>query len=186
MKSPGCTKLHKSYFMIYRNAQLNDLKEIVAIYNSTIEGRMVTADTAPVSEEDKLPWFHEHNSNTRPLWVVADAGKIIGWVSFNNFYGRPAYQGTSELSIYLHTSSRGKGYGKKILKHCINTAPSLQIHTILGFIFSHNIPSIQLFKNAGFEEWANLKEVARMDDKYYGLTIMGFKTSFNTIDFEEK
>jgi L-amino acid N-acyltransferase YncA len=167
--------------MIFRDAQLTDLEKIVAIYNSTIESRMVTADTTPVTVEEKLQWYHDHNSSTRPLWMVEEGGEVIGWVSFNNFYGRPAYSGTSEISIYLSPECRGKGYGKQILSTCIQQAPALKIHTILGFIFSHNVPSIQLFKNAGFEEWAHLKEVAVMDGQYFSLSILGLKTTLNTL-----
>lgn len=159
--------------MIYRNATLNDLPAIVAIYNSTIASRLVTADTEPSTVEDKMDWFKKHQSANRPLWVVENGTEMIGWVSFNNFYGRPAYDGTAELSIYLHPQSRGKGYGKKILQYCIEQAPSLNIHTLLGFIFSHNKPSIVLFEQAGFEEWGLLKDIAIMDDNKYSLSIYG-------------
>lgn len=159
--------------MIYRNATLNDLPAIVAIYNSTIASRLVTADTEPSTVEDKMDWFKKHQSVNRPLWVVENGTEMIGWVSFNNFYGRPAYDGTAEMSIYLHPQSRGKGYGKKILQYCIEQAPSLNIHTLLGFIFSHNKPSIVLFEQAGFEEWGLLKDIAIMDDNKYSLSIYG-------------
>lgn len=159
--------------MIYRNATLNDLPAIVAIYNSTIASRLVTADTEPSTVEDKMDWFKKHQSANRPLWVVENGTEMIGWVSFNNFYGRPAYDGTAEMSIYLHPQSRGKGYGKKILQYCIEQAPSLNIHTLLGFIFSHNKPSIVLFEQAGFEEWGLLKDIAIMDDNKYSLSIYG-------------
>ncbi len=159
--------------MIYRNATLNDLPAIVAIYNSTIASRLVTADTEPSTVEDKMDWFKKHQSANRPLWVVENEGEMIGWVSFNNFYGRPAYDGTSELSIYLHPESRGKGYGKKILQYCIEQAPLLSIHTLLGFIFSHNKPSIVLFEQAGFEQWGLLKDIAVMDNNKYSLSIYG-------------
>ena len=51
----------------YRNATFDDLPKIVAIYNSTIASRMVTADTEEVSVEDKLNWFNEllNNYNTK-------------------------------------------------------------------------------------------------------------------------
>lgn len=159
--------------MTYRNATTNDLPHIVDIYNSTIPSRLVTADTEPVSVSDKMAWFKNHEPKTRPLWMVEDNQKMIGWVSYNNFYGRPAYAGTAELSIYLHPDARGKGYGKRILQHCIDKAPSLQIHTLLGFIFSHNQPSIVLFEKAGFKEWGLLKDVAIMDEKKYSLSIYG-------------
>ncbi|RYY67998.1 MAG: N-acetyltransferase family protein [Chitinophagaceae bacterium] len=161
--------------MIYRNATLNDLPAIVAIYNSTISSRLVTADTEPVTVEDKLDWFNKHQGKTRPLWVVENDGIMLGWVSFNNFYGRPAYDGTAELSIYLHPDARGKGLGRQVLQYSISQAPSLNIHTILGFIFSHNEPSIQLFVKAGFEEWGLLKDIALMDGNKYSLSIYGLK-----------
>ena len=161
--------------MQFYDATLQDLSTIVDIYNSTIAGRMVTADTERVSTEDKLPWFHAHNPCTRPLWMVKENDDVIGWVSYNNFYGRPAYDGTSELSIYLHPSARNKGYGKIILDYCVGQAASLKIHTLLGFIFSHNEPSIRLFKNAGFEEWGILKDIAIMDGKHFSLSIFGLK-----------
>lgn len=160
--------------MTFRNATIRDLPLIVEIYNSTIAGRMVTADTEPVTIASKQKWFYEHNPEKRPLWIVEDDGsKTIGWVSFQNFYGRPAYDGTAEISIYIDETERGKGYGKRILQHSIAAAPALQIHTLLGFIFAQNAPSIDLFAKQGFEEWAHLKDVAVLDEKKCSLKIFG-------------
>lgn len=163
--------------MNFRDATEDDLFFIVDVYNSTVPGRMVTADTVPVQAKDKLNWFHQHNPQTRPLWIVTEEGKDMGWVSFNNFYGRPAYNGTAELSIYLHESARGKGLGKKILEACCAQAASLKINTLLGVIFAHNEPSLTLFKNAGFEEWAHLPNIALMDGKEYSVKILGKRIS---------
>lgn len=162
--------------MQFTNATLQDLPLIVEIYNSTIAGRMVTADTEPVTVADRLNWFNAHQPLTRPLWMIWEKDECLGWVSFNSFYGRPAYDGTAEISIYLHTAQRGKGYGKAILDHCTKAAPTLQIHSILGFIFSHNQPSISLFLQAGFEQWGMLKDIAVMDGRHYSLSIFGKKT----------
>jgi L-amino acid N-acyltransferase YncA len=162
--------------MHFRNALFSDLTTIVEIYNSTIASRLVTADTTPVSVMSKEEWFFEHNENTRPLWMIEDDNHTcIGWVSFQNFYGRPAYDGTAEISIYLHENMRGKGFGREILNYCIDKAETLQIHTLLGYIFAHNEPSIKLFMKAGFEEWAFLKDIAIMDEKKYSLKIFGRK-----------
>ncbi len=159
----------------YTAATVDDLPTIVSIYNSTIASRMVTADTELVTIEQKMDWFNMHNNN-RPLWMVEDQhAACVGWVSFQDFYSRPAYNGTAEISIYLQTNCRGKGYGKLILNHCIQNAPTLKIHTLLGYIFSHNIPSAKLFSNAGFKEWGIFKDIAIMDDKAYSLTIWGLK-----------
>jgi phosphinothricin acetyltransferase len=159
--------------LIYKHATLQDLPTIVAIYNSVIPGRMVTADTEPVSVESKVNWFNNHNPSKQPLFVVQDIDKVIGWVSLESFYGRPAYNQTAEVSIYLDESVRGKGYGKEILKHIIDLAPSFGIKSLLGYIFAHNEPSLKLFKSFGFEQWALFPNVAVLDGVERSLIIVG-------------
>ena len=166
-----------SEYIHFRIATLEDLPIIVNIYNSTIPSRMVTADTEPVSIDDRLEWFHEHTPSKRPLWVVEYEDEICGWVSLQSFYGRPAYNATAEISIYLHENFRGKGLGKKILSKVIEECPKFEIETLLGFIFGHNEPSIRLFSNFGFEKWAFLPEVAKLDGVKRDLVILGKKIS---------
>lgn len=158
---------------VHRIALLQDLPEIVAIYNSTIASRQVTADTEPVSVDSRLPWFYEHTPDTRPLWVVEGETGIIGWLSFSNFYGRPAYSGTAELSVYLHENARGKGLGRYLLNQAIAHAPQIKVHTLLGFIFGHNTPSMNLFASFNFEIWANMPRVATLDGIERDLIIFG-------------
>jgi phosphinothricin acetyltransferase len=137
---------------------------------------MVTADTEPVTLESKLQWFEEHSLDKRPLWIIEDSGNnIIGWASFQSFYGRPAYDATVEISIYLHPEQRGKGIGKEVLQYCIDYAPKLGIKTLLGFIFAHNEQSLNLFRHMGFEDWATLPDIAILDGQERGLKILGKK-----------
>jgi phosphinothricin acetyltransferase len=158
----------------FRNATIEDLPVIVEIYNSTVAGRMVTADTEPVSVESKIKWFHEHTPERRPLWMVENGkGETLGWVSVQSFYGRPAYNGTTEISIYLDPAFRGKGYGKKILADALEKCAALGIQTVLGFIFAHNEPSLKLFQKAGFEQWALFPNIAVLDDVERSLIILG-------------
>ncbi|HWK23644.1 MAG TPA: GNAT family N-acetyltransferase [Ureibacillus sp.] len=161
----------------FRDATIDDLPKIVEIYNSTIPGRMVTADTEPVTVEDRLNWFHAHNPTKRPLWVVETGNKICGWVSLQDFYGRPAYKATAEVSIYLDENFRGHGLGKTVLSKVIEAAPSCDVDTLLGFIFSHNEPSLRLFEKFGFERWAHFPEVATLDGIKRDLVILGKKLS---------
>lgn len=161
----------------FRYAIAKDLEAIVNTYNSTVAGRMVTADLEPVTVESKLVWFENHNHHNRPLWVIEHEGQYIGWMSFNSFYGRPAYAGTAELSLYLNAAARGKGFGKRSLEFALREAPQRSVHTLLGFIFGHNIQSIKLFTSLGFEHWGNLPKVANMGDAYRDLLIFGIKTN---------
>lgn len=156
-------------------ATLEDLPKIVQTYNSTIPSRLVTADLEPVTVVSKLQWFNAHSNNKRPLWLVMCDNRYAGWMSFNSFYGRPAYDSTVEVSIYLEEDFRGQGLGKACLQKAIYVAPDLGVRNLLGFIFGHNEPSLKLFKQFGFETWAHLPGVAIMDGIERDLIILGKK-----------
>jgi phosphinothricin acetyltransferase len=158
--------------MTTRLATINDLSEIVAIYNETIAGRMVTADTEEVTVEERRDWFNSHTEK-RPIYVYCGNNQVLAWLSYKSFYGRPAYDGTVEMSIYITASAQGKGLGKKLMEFAQEQAKLLNIKVLLGFIFSHNLPSVKLFNHFGFSVWGELPNVAIMDDKYYSLTIFG-------------
>ncbi len=159
----------------FRPALPEDLGEIVRIYNSTVSSRLVTADLEPVSVESRVEWFYRHTPGKHPLWVVEEAGKVIGWLGFQPFHSRPAYNATAEISLYLDETVRGRGLGPKILDFALETAPLLGVETLIGLIFEHNTPSIRLFEKAGFREWGFLPEVANLDGTRRGLKYFGRK-----------
>ncbi|MEB3161093.1 MAG: GNAT family N-acetyltransferase, partial [Synechocystis sp.] len=85
-----------------RDALATDLTAIVAIYNASIPNNLATGDTCAIAVESRRQWFAEHGAETYPLWVLENtAGDILGWLGFQQFYGRPAYHKTAELSIYI-------------------------------------------------------------------------------------
>ena len=92
--------------MICRDAVETDLAEIVAIYNASIPSRMATADLEPVSFESRQAWFHQHSPSDRPIWVMEVDRAIAGWLSFQSFYGRPAYHATAEISGVIYPQWR--------------------------------------------------------------------------------
>jgi L-amino acid N-acyltransferase YncA len=159
--------------MEMRDAVLSDLPLIVAIYNATIPSRMVTADTEPVTVDSRRPWFEQHSADRRPLWVAFEDGHVIGWLSYSSFYGRPAYDGTCEVSIYLDPQFRRRGLGSEMLRRSIQHAPAIGVSTLLGFIFAHNTPSLRLVEKHGFTRWGYLPRVAVLDGVERDLAILG-------------
>ena len=159
--------------LTHRMAQPDDLTQIVEIYNSTIPSRMVTADIEPVSVESRRAWFEQHSPGMRPLWVVDRGSEIGGWLSLSDFYGRPAYSRTVEVSVYVRDSARRCGIGAYLLSHAIAMAPELQIDTLIGFIFRHNEPSLSLVRRFGFSTWGELPRVAVLDSIERDVSILG-------------
>lgn len=166
------------------HAKIEDLPQIVAIYNETIGSRMVTADLQPVTVESRLKWFEEHTPDARPLWVMkamtdgtsSAQGKedqVIAWLSFQSFYGRPAYDSTAEISIYISSRFRGQGIGSLLIEKAIEACPEIAVKTLLGFVFAHNAGSLNLLRKYEFEQWALLPRVANLDGIERDLVIMG-------------
>lgn len=155
------------------DATLKDLERIVEIYNSTISSRTVTADLEPVTIESKREWFNEHSADFRPLWVMKINDEVVAWLSFQSFYGRPAYNATSEISIYISVENRLKGIGSILLEKAIQESSRLNINTLVGFVFAHNEPSLALLKKYKFEQWGYLPRVAILDNVERDLVIVG-------------
>jgi len=157
----------------FRDASPADLPAIVAIYNQTISGRMVTADLEPVTVEERQPWFAAHTPGQHPIWVAERDEHIVGWLSFSKFHPRAAYDATAELSIYIDTSERRQGLGAVFLQRAIAEAPSMGLKNLVGLVFGHNAPSLALFERFGFARWGTLPYVAELDGIERTLVIVG-------------
>ncbi|MBE9043973.1 N-acetyltransferase [Pleurocapsales cyanobacterium LEGE 10410] len=163
--------------MYIRDAVEADLATIIDIYNQSIPNHRATADLEPVTVADRWNWYRDRSVN-RPLWVIAKQEQILGWLSFQNFYGRPAYQHTAEISIYVATAYQHQGIGSKLLARAIACSPQLQLTTLLGFIFAHNQPSLNLFSRHGFTQWGYLPDVAKLCGVDRSLVILGRKIDY--------
>ncbi|WP_103666295.1 GNAT family N-acetyltransferase [Pseudanabaena sp. BC1403] len=158
-----------------------DLSAIIQIYNAAIPSRLATADLEPISVESRRTWFRSHGDRY-PVWVITIGDrniqsdqneKIIGWLSLQMFYGRPAYHKTAEVSIYIDPECQGNGIGKKLLGYAIAQCPKLNITKLVGFVFAHNAASRRLFERLGFTEWGFLPEIAELEGVDQSLVIFG-------------
>ena len=156
-----------------RDAKIEDLPAIIGIYNTSIPGRMATADLEPVTVESRLDWFGAHTPARRPLWVLELNDKVTAWLSFRSFYGREAYRHTAEVSVYVSPDYQRQKLGNKLLIQAIETAPSLDLKTLVAFIFAHNPPSLNLFKKQGFQQWGYLPQIAELNGIDRDLVILG-------------
>jgi L-amino acid N-acyltransferase YncA len=162
--------------MQIRDAVETDLPAIVAIYNASIPGRNATADLEPITVESRQSWFASFNSQTRPLWVLVEQDSILAWISLSSFYsGRPAYNATAEISIYIHPDHQGKGYGSLLVSRLLEQADQLGVTTFLAMYFDHNEASRRLFTRFGFQPMGHLPEIAVLDGVKRGLVIAAWK-----------
>lgn len=157
-----------------RLASVSDLPEIVDIYNQAVQQRFATADLFPVTVDQRVAWFGEHDSDSLPIYVAEHDGAVIGWCSLSAYRpGRAALRGTAEISYYVRADWRGRGVGTALILHAIQDSPRVGKQVLFGILLEKNTASINLMKKCGFELWGRLPGVASIDGElvshvYYG------------------
>ncbi|MGZ5034909.1 MAG: N-acetyltransferase family protein [Usitatibacter sp.] len=158
---------------LIRHGERRDLPAIISIYNASSPGRAATADTEPVTVDDREEWFAAFDPGKRPIWVCEADGRIVGWLGLRSFYGRPAYHRTVESAVYVAPEHQREGIARRLLAHALAQCPSLGIANVLAFVFAHNMPSVTLFEAHGFGRWGLLPKVCEMDGKEHDMLILG-------------
>lgn len=154
------------------HAAFSDLERIVEIYNASIPSGMATADTEPVSVESRFNWFEAFNQTSRPILLLKADGVVVGWCGFRDFYGRPAYQNTTEVAVYIDPMHARKGFASMLLDVGLKNVHYHGVENILAFVFSHNVPSLNLFEKHGFVRKGELDAVADLNGIKRSLTLL--------------
>ncbi len=161
-----------------RIATIDDLKEIIQIYNYAVKSTFETADTVSLNWKNKKTWFKKHPPESYPLFVYEIKGQIKGWISISPYReGRKALKFTIEISYYVHPENKQMGIGSYLLEHAIKKCKKLKYKTLLAIVLDKNEKSINLLKKYQFSEWGHMPNVAEFDGiecghVYYGLRIL--------------
>jgi phosphinothricin acetyltransferase len=159
-----------------RNAAEADLPAIVDIYNQSIPAGWSTADTQPIRVEDRVEWFRKFDPARRPIWVAEGDGRVVAWTNLSSFYyGRPAYDATAEISVYVATGYHRRGIGRLLKQWVIEQCPKLGVTTLLSMHFDHNQATPRINEGLGFEQCGHLKEIALVQGQKRGLVIWALR-----------
>ena len=153
-----------------------DLPAIVEIYDQSIPGGWSTADTKPVTVADRIQWFRNFDPAKRPIWVAEIGGQVVAWASLSSFYaGRPAYDATAEISMYISTDHHRRGIGRHLKRWVIEQCPPLGVTTLLSMHFDHNDATARINESLGFEQCGHLREIAVVQGQKRGLVISALR-----------
>lgn len=159
-----------------REATEADLPAIVEIYNQSIPAGWSTADTRPISVADRVEWFRKFDPARRPIWVAEVDGQVAATCYLSPFFhGRPAYDATAEVSIYVATSFHRRGIGRRFKQWVIEQCPRLGVTTLLSMHFDHNEGTPRINESLGFERLGHLTEIAVVQGQKRGLVISALR-----------
>lgn len=144
--------------MLIREAVLEDLPAMLAIYNDAIRNTTATFDLEEQTLEERAHWFHKYGG-AYPLIVAEVNGQVAGYSSLSLFREKPAYSRTTELSIYIAEAYRGRGIGNALMTAILERARQLGYHAVIGGITGGNDISIKMHEKFGFELVGSFREV---------------------------
>jgi phosphinothricin acetyltransferase len=97
---------------------------------------------------------------------------MVGWASLTRYSDRAAYNGTAEVSVYIHANHCAKGIGSVLFAHLIKEAELLGLHYLISRITQGNETSIRLHQRNGFTLVGVMHEVGYKFGSYLDVTIM--------------
>lgn len=157
-----------------RLATASDAEAIAEIYNQAVRAGFQTAELSPVSVASRLTWLAAHPPDAYPVWVLEEAGQVLGWCSLSAYRpGRAALRHTAEISYYVHQAHRRKGVATRLTRHALAACPSLGLEVVYAVLLDVNEASVALLEREGFERWGHLPGVARIGEVVCGQWIYG-------------
>jgi phosphinothricin acetyltransferase len=157
----------------FRPATEQDQEAIMDIYNDAVVNTTATFDTEKRTIEKQLRWFRNHKSN-HPVFVAVEDEKVAGWASLSAWSDRCAYEGTVEVSVYIHPGSRGKGIGKKLLQIITEEGRKAKNHSVISRIAAENEVSIHIHESLGYKHIGIMKEVGLKFGRYIDVCMMQY------------
>ena len=122
---------------IIRDATIDDIPAITAIYN-----------------EDVLTTTVNWNSST-----VDEADSVHGYASYSDFRTFSGYRHTVEHSVYVRGEARGRGLGKALTLALVERARGAGKHVMVAVVDADNAASISLHERLGFVHSGRLDQV---------------------------
>src|SRR5207253_8348036 len=114
-----------------------------------------------ISVAERVEWFRKFDPARRPIWVAEVDGAVVATAYLSSFYGgRPAYDATAEVSVYIATAYHRRGIGRRLKQWVIEQCPRLGVTTLLSMHFDHNEATRRINESLGVERLGDLTENA--------------------------
>ncbi|MBU3160626.1 GNAT family N-acetyltransferase [Clostridium frigoris] len=152
-----------------RDANLNDLHDILEIYNDAILHTTAIYDYKAHTIEERIQWYEKKIQEGYPIIVFEENSKVIGFATFGSFRPWPAFKYTIEHSIYVHEKYSNKGIGTTLLKEIIRICDEREFATMVAGIDGSNENSIKMHEKLGFKYSGTINKAGYKFEKWLNL-----------------
>ena len=157
-----------------RPAQIQDLEQMLNIYNAEILNGTATWNNQEKSLDDFHHWFHNLTAQQFPLFVAEDlkSKRIAGYADYSSFRQITGFKHTVEHSVFIHPDFARQGLGKALMLKLIDHAKQNHIHVMVAAIDHGNKASIVLHEKLGFKQTGYMPEVGQKFGQWRDLVLM--------------
>ena len=142
-----------------RDARVDDLPGILAIYNDVIATSTAVYREDPATLDDRTQWYQARQAQGYPILVAADDSGIVGFASYGDFRSWPGYRFTVEHTVHIRADQRARGVGTRLMQALIERAVAQGKHVMVGGVDADNEPSLRFHERLGFVRAARLHDV---------------------------
>lgn len=148
-----------------------DANSVCAIYNQGIDDRLATLETRNRTAAEQAGWLSRRGPR-HPVFVAEQDTLVVGWGSLNAFNPRAVYDHVADFSIYVERAFRGRGVGRLLLEHLLESARELGYHKMVLATFPFNETGKTLYGKFGFREVGVYEEQGFLDGRWVDILIM--------------
>lgn len=134
-----------------RDATPADIPAIAALYADEVRERVATYEYDVPDEAEMARRMREVQAAGYPYVVAEVDGAFAGYAYASSYRSRIGYRWTVEDTVYLLPSQQGKGIGKALLQHLIDSCAARGYRQMVAVIGEPaNGPSVALHEKLGF------------------------------------
>jgi L-amino acid N-acyltransferase YncA len=158
---------------VIRNALVEDIPAITAIYGLHVRQGTSSFELTPPSEVDMARRREAIVTSGLPYLVAEIDGRIAGYAYAGPYRLRPAYRYTVENSVYVADWAQRRGVGQALLNALIPACEAAGMRQMIAIIGdTGNVASIALHRSVGFQHVGTLKTVGYKHDRWLDVVIM--------------
>jgi phosphinothricin acetyltransferase len=97
---------------------------------------------------------------------------VVGFATSGQLRSRPAYDGSVEVTVYLHPDAGGHGIGSMLYQQLFTDLRGEGLHRAYAVIAQPNPASVALHRRFGFTDVGTMHEVGRKFDRWWDVLWM--------------
>ena len=132
-----------------RTASPEDAEQIRSIYDPIVRETAISFELEPPGLDETRRRI-EHTMKSFPWLVWDDAGELNGYAYATRFRDRPAYDRSTEISVYVEESVRRRGVARGLIERLTDDLRRREFATAIAGITLPNPASVALFESLGF------------------------------------